>query len=70
MNFRTIIELTSAESSVIDRVTIVTAAIVDHEAKRLFMQRRSARTRFAWHWGTPGGTVASQVTQGLSARCQ
>jgi 8-oxo-dGTP pyrophosphatase MutT (NUDIX family) len=38
-----------------ERILVVTAAIVNKPAKRLFMQRRSGTTRFPWHWGTPGG---------------
>ncbi len=40
-----------------ESIVVVSAAIVDTVEKRLFVQRRSRRTRFAWHWCTPGGKV-------------
>ena len=36
-------------------IHVVTAAIVNHQDKRLFMQRRSGTTSYPWHWSTPGG---------------
>jgi 8-oxo-dGTP pyrophosphatase MutT (NUDIX family) len=39
----------------IDPILVVTAAIVDTDAKRLFVQRRSGKTSYPWHWCTPGG---------------
>ena len=36
-------------------IQVVTAAIVNADEKRLFVQRRSGKTRYPWHWGLPGG---------------
>lgn len=52
MTLPTTIEL---ESSPIDPIIVVSAAIVDAESKRLFVQRRSGKTSYPWHWCTPGG---------------
>lgn len=41
----------------IDPIIVVSAAIVDAESKRLFVQRRSGKTDYPWHWCTPGGKV-------------
>jgi len=38
-----------------DQIIVVSAAIVNVAEKRLFVQRRSAKTSYAWHWCTPGG---------------
>lgn len=37
------------------RVIVVSAAIVDVAAKRLFVQRRDGSTSYPWHHCTPGG---------------
>jgi 8-oxo-dGTP pyrophosphatase MutT (NUDIX family) len=39
----------------IERIMVVSAAIVDVEAKRLFVQRRDGNTSYSWHWCMPGG---------------
>lgn len=39
----------------VERKLVVSAAIVNHAEKRLFVQRRSGKTSYAWHWCTPGG---------------
>jgi len=42
----------------IERIMVVSAAIVNVEAKRLFVQRRSGDApSYPWHWCTPGGKV-------------
>jgi 8-oxo-dGTP pyrophosphatase MutT (NUDIX family) len=40
-----------------NRIIVVSAAIVNVQAKRLFVQRRSGETKYPWHWCTPGGHV-------------
>jgi 8-oxo-dGTP pyrophosphatase MutT (NUDIX family) len=41
-----------------DRISVVSAAIVDMESKRLFVQRRSGKApSYPWQWCTPGGKV-------------
>jgi len=45
----------------IERIMVVSAAIVNVEAKRLFVQRRSGDApSYPWHWCTPGGKVKPQ----------
>lgn len=41
--------------SMIDRIYVVSAAIVNVAEKRLFVQRRSGKTSYPWCWVTPGG---------------
>ncbi len=41
----------------VEPIVVATVAIVDSVEKRLFVQRRSGKTRFAWHWCTPGGQM-------------
>lgn len=41
----------------VESIVVVTAAIVNVDEKRLFVQRRSGKTRYAWHWGLPGGQM-------------
>lgn len=38
-------------------IKVVTAAIVDVQANRLFVQRRSGKTKYPWHWCMPGGQM-------------
>jgi len=43
-------------------IHVVTAAIVNADEKRLFVQRRSGKTTYAWHWGLPGGQLRDGET--------
>jgi 8-oxo-dGTP diphosphatase len=47
-------------------IQVVTAAIVNADEKRLFVQRRSGKTRYPWHWGLPGGQLHDGETLWLA----
>ena len=52
----------------IDRIIVVSAAIVNVQAKRLFVQRRDGNTSYPWHWCTPGGKAQDDELRCMALR--